>query len=42
MREYSVVEFIMPLIENMDGDLKKQFFEKRKKELSIPTGLPPS
>ena len=28
-----VVEFMMPLIEDMDDDLKRSFFEKRKKEL---------
>ena len=36
-REYrkvsKVVEFMMPLIENMDEDLRKQFFEKRKEHL---------
>jgi integrase len=36
-REYGkvkkVVEFIMPLIENMDEDFRKQFFEKRKKQI---------
>lgn len=36
-----VVEFMMPLIENMDEDLRKKILEKRKKELSAPTGLPP-
>jgi integrase/recombinase XerD len=36
-REYikvkKVVEFIMPFIENMDEDFRKQFFEKRKEQL---------
>jgi hypothetical protein len=36
-REYrkvsKVVEFMMPLIENMDEDLRKQLFEKRKEHL---------
>ena len=32
-------EFIMSVVEGMDTeDLKKKVFEKRKKELSIPTG----
>ena len=36
------LEFIMPIVESMDPeDLNKKMFEKRKKELSIPTGLPP-
>jgi hypothetical protein len=43
-REYSkvskVVEFMMPLLENMDEDLRRQVFEKRKKELSAPTEPP--
>jgi hypothetical protein len=35
-------EFIMSVVESMDTeDLKKKIFEKRKKELSTPTGLPP-
>ena len=35
-------EFIMSIIDCMDPeDLKKKIFEKRKKELSAPTGLPP-
>ena len=37
-----VSEFIMSIVECMDPeDLNKKMFEKRKKELSIPTGLPP-
>ncbi len=36
-REYSkiksVIEFLMPLIENMDGDLRRQVFEKRKERI---------
>ncbi len=36
-----VVEFMMPLIENMDEELRKKILEKRKKELSDPTGPPP-
>jgi hypothetical protein len=28
-----VVEFMMPLIENMDADFRRQFFEKRKEHL---------
>lgn len=36
-------EFIMCAVEGMETeDLKKKIFEKRKKELSAPTGLPPS
>jgi len=36
-------EFIMSIVESMDPeDLKKKVFEKRKKELSVPTGVPPS
>jgi hypothetical protein len=36
-------EFIMSVIDCMDTeDLNKKMFEKRKKELTIPTGLPPS
>ena len=35
-REYrkvsKVVEFVMPLIENMNEDFRKQFFEKRKEQ----------
>jgi hypothetical protein len=27
-----VVEFLMPLIENMNKDFRKQFFEKRKEQ----------
>jgi hypothetical protein len=27
-----VVEFLMPLIENMSKDFRKQFFEKRKEQ----------
>jgi hypothetical protein len=35
-------EFIMSVVEWMDPeDLKKKMFEKRKAEMSIPTGLPP-
>jgi predicted nuclease with TOPRIM domain len=35
-------EFIMSVVEGMDTeDLKKKIFEKRKAELSVPTGLPP-
>ena len=38
-REYSkiksVIEFLMPLIENMDEGLKKQVFEKRKEQIII-------
>ena len=35
-------EFIMSSVEGVDTeDLKKKVFEKRKKELSAPTGLPP-
>jgi len=41
-REYSkiknVMEFITPLIENMDEDLRKKIFENRKKELSATSG----
>ncbi|MBM4277367.1 MAG: hypothetical protein FJ130_05700 [Deltaproteobacteria bacterium] len=36
-----VVEFMMPLIEKMDEDLKRKILEKRKEELSAPTGSPP-
>ena len=36
-REYGkvrkIVEFMMPLIENMDDDFKRQFFEKRKEQI---------
>jgi len=43
-REYDKVrkalEFIIPLIEDMDEDLRRQVFEKRKKELSAPTEPP--
>ena len=36
------LEFIMPIVECMDTEeLKKKIFEKRGKELSVPTGLPP-
>ena len=35
-------EFIMSVVEGMDTeDLKKKIFEKRKAELSVPTGLSP-
>lgn len=37
-REYrkvsKVVEFMMPLIENMDEDFRKQLFEKRKEHFA--------
>ena len=37
-----VSEFIMSIVECMDPeDLKRKAFEKGKRELSIPTGLPP-
>jgi integrase len=43
-REYSkvskVVEFIMPMIENMDENFKRQFFEKRKNELTTTSEMP--
>jgi hypothetical protein len=36
-REYtkikSVIEFLMPLIENMDEDFRRQVFEKRKEQI---------
>ncbi len=36
-REYGkvrkVLEFVMPLIENMDEDFRRQFFEKRKEQI---------
>jgi len=36
-REYrkvsKVLEFMMPLLENMDEDFKRQFFEKRKEQI---------
>ena len=36
-----VSEFIMSIVECMDPeDLKRKAFEKGKRELSIPTGLP--
>ena len=36
------LEFIMPIVESMDPeDLNKKMFEKRKKELSVPTAPPP-
>jgi len=38
-----IVEFMMPLIENMDEDFKRQFFEKRKEQLkriALPTAVP--
>ena len=45
-REYSnmkkVVEAIMPLIGNMDEDLRRQVLEKRKKELRATTEPPTS
>ena len=38
-REYSkikkVVEFVMPLIENMDEDFRRKIFEKRKEQIII-------
>jgi hypothetical protein len=35
-------EFIMSAVEGMETeDLKKKIFDKRKKELSAPIGLPP-
>jgi hypothetical protein len=38
-REYGkvrkVLEFVMPLIENMDEDFRRQFFEKRKEQLLV-------
>ena len=35
-------EFIMSIIDCMDPeDLKKKMFERRGKELGVPTGLPP-
>ena len=42
-REYKkvskVVEFMMPLIENMDEDFRRRFFEKRREQ--IVTGQDP-
>ncbi|RPJ04133.1 MAG: hypothetical protein EHM36_11225, partial [Deltaproteobacteria bacterium] len=35
-----VVEFMMPLLENMDEDLRNKILEKRKKELSDSSGRP--
>jgi integrase/recombinase XerD len=41
-REYGkvkkVVEFMMPLLENMDEDCKRQFFEKRKEQILLKKG----
>jgi hypothetical protein len=38
-REYGkvkkVVEFVMPLIENMDEDFRRKIFEKRKGQIII-------
>ena len=45
-REYGkvkkVVEFITPLIENMDEDFRRKIFEKRKEQIIIGNHLKPS
>jgi hypothetical protein len=44
-REYGkvrkVVEFVMPLIENMDEDFRRKIFEKTKEQIIIGNHLKP-